>query len=226
MSNDRTHAEQSALTEMAGLAIRLHRLGYVCVPLRAGGKHLDLAAMGVQPVHLQCRSKRLKELAFTSVLFQLALNPPGESAIAAWLSGRRANIGLVCGVNGLVAIDFDKPDLYAAWRRRHEAIVGATPVCKSPAGYHVLVRHGLPLVSSSLHLGFRRAGHIKALGGYVACAPTSLAHGGAYRWLPGQSPIDVEPQQVESLGDMGLYAVSPLKRAYDGMLGRGSFEDH
>ncbi|MEM7445550.1 MAG: bifunctional DNA primase/polymerase [Pseudomonadota bacterium] len=221
-----THADAPAGSDLTGLAIRLSRLGYICVPLRPGGKHLDLAAMDIAPLHLEHRSKRLKELAFTSILFQLALQAPDERTIARWFSGPGTNIGLVGGFKGLVVIDFDKPALYETWRRQHEPLVGATPVCKSPSGYHVLLRCDMPVLSSSLHIGLRRAGHIKALGGYVACAPTSLTNGAAYRWLAGQSPIESEPQPVASLTDVDLHPVSPLKRAYDRALGRGSFEDH
>ncbi|MEO1197822.1 MAG: bifunctional DNA primase/polymerase [Pseudomonadota bacterium] len=211
---------------MAKLATDLCRRGYVCVPLRRGGKHLDLEALGRRPIHLSLRSKRLKELAFTSVLYQLAEEPPSEDTVAQWFSKGDSNIGLVCGVGGLIALDFDRPTMFQAWRDRHKTLVAKTPICRTPKGYHVLLTCKLPLVSSSMHYGFRRAGHIKALGGYVACDPCKLANGDAYRWLPGQSPDIIDPQTVGSLADVGLHPVSPFKRVYDDVLGRGSFKDH
>ena len=59
-------------------AAGLLKRGYICLPLRAGGKHLDLDAMGYEPLHLQTLRKDLKELAFTSVAFQLAQKPPSS----------------------------------------------------------------------------------------------------------------------------------------------------
>jgi len=178
------------------------------------------------PVHLQNRSKRLKELAFTSLLFGFVNDPPSERDIDGWFSSQGSNIGLVCGVDNLVVLDFDKPSLFERWRNKNQPLVARTPVGKSPSGYHVLLRHGLPIASSSLHLGLQRAGHIKALGGYVVCAPSELNSGKAYSWLPGQSPFEADPQEVRNLAEVGLHPVSPLKRAYDGFLNRGSFEDH
>jgi hypothetical protein len=211
---------------LVALALDLSSRGYVCVPLRRGGKHLDLEAMGHKPLHLSVRNKRLKELAFTSTLFQLAQTPPNGEMLAKWFNVGPSNIGLVCGVDGLTALDFDKPTLFKAWSDRNHQIASQTPICRTPSGYHVLLRCDMPLVSSSMHFGFRRIGHIKALGGYVACAPSRLESGGIYRWLPGQSPLDVKPQPVDSLAEIGLHPVSPFKRFYDGLLGRGSFKDH
>lgn len=204
----------------------LRRRGYVCVPLRRGGKHLDLAALGRKPIHLSFRNKRLKELAFTSVLYQLAQEPPDEHTLARWFRIDGCNLGLVCGVGGLAALDFDSPAIFQAWGDSNKALVTSTPICRTPKGYHVLLKCELPLISSSMHFGFRRAGHIKALGGYIACDPSTLYNGGAYRWLPGQSPATIDPQTVDSLADVGLHSVSPIKRIYDSLLGRGSFEDH
>lgn len=226
MCRDNKTDLQQAGKDLTGLALRLRRRGYVCIPLRPGGKHLDLEAIGYRPVHLQRRDKRLKELAFTSVLFRFAQEPPDEKTIAGWFDADGVNIGLVGGVEGLIVLDFDKPSIFNAWRRRNRKLAAQTPICKTPSGYHVLLRRELPQVSSSLHFGFRRAGHTKSLGGYVVCPPSVLAVGGGYQWLPGHSPFDVDPQAIKHLADIGLAPVSPLKRAYDGLLGRGSFKDH
>jgi hypothetical protein len=121
-------------------------------------------------------------------------------------------------------LDFDHPAAYDRWRRRNVALVAATPVAKSPRGFHVYLKSAGPTVSTSLHFGFQRAGHVKALGGYVLCAPSELRNGAAYQWLPNQSPFEVAPQTVPSLQSLGLLPVSPLKAAYDRLLHRGRFE--
>jgi hypothetical protein len=43
--------------------------------------------------------------------------------------------------------------------------------------------------------------------------------------LQGQSPFDLEPARVDNLAAISLLPVSPLKLAYDRLLGRGYFDD-
>jgi len=205
-------------------ALRLFDRGIVCLPLRAGGRHLDIKAMGYHPVHLETRRKELKELAFTSICFHLALKPPDRSVVEKWFSGG-ANIGILGGADQLVILDFDEPGVYAAWRLKHRSIADVTPVARSPGGYHVFVRCMRPLVSSSMHVGLRRAGHIKSLGGYVVASPSALKAGGRYEWMPGRSLEDIEPPTVADISKLSIRPVSPVKHAYDHLLGRGFFTD-
>jgi len=206
-------------------ALRLFDAGMICLPLRSGQKHLDLAAMGYEPVHLQTRSKTLKELAFTGTCFHFAQQPPSRDMMAAWFAGFSGNIGILTGSHNLLVLDFDTVANFERWRDGREALVNSTPVAQSPSGFHVYLRSGQPVVSSSLHFGMRRVGHAKALGGYVVASPSILKSGGAYAWLPGRSPLETSPVLVEDLASISLLAVSPLKHVYDRMLGRGSFTD-
>ena len=205
-------------------ALRLLAKGYVCLPLRAGGKHLDLAAMGYDPVHLNSRRKDLKELAFRSIAFQLAQRPPASEDIERWFRAFSGNVGIVGGASNLLILDFDDAAAYRAWQRIHEGIASRTPVARSPSGFHIYLRTHEPTVSSSLHFRMRRVGHIKALGGYIVASPSVLKDGSSYSWLDGQSPFDVEPQPVDNLDSLALRPVSPLKHYYDRMLKRGFFE--
>ena len=206
-------------------ALRLLQRGFVSLPLQPGGKHLDLEAMGYEPVHLRTKRKELKELAFTGIAFHLAQKPPDRQTMTGWFSQFEGNIGILAGVANLVVLDFDAFEAYEQWRKRHEAIVNSTPVAKTPTGYHVFVRSDGPVVSSSMHIGLRRAGHVKSLGGYVVASPSVLKTGGRYEWLRGQSPEDREPLTVEGLATLSIRPVSPLKHAYDRLLGRGFFKE-
>ncbi|TIU57093.1 MAG: DNA primase, partial [Mesorhizobium sp.] len=76
-------------------AVRLLAQGYICLPLRAGGKHLDLEAMGYDPLHLQTRRKDLKELAFCSIAFQLSQKPPTGGDIERWFRDFAGNVGIL-----------------------------------------------------------------------------------------------------------------------------------
>ncbi|WP_296739145.1 bifunctional DNA primase/polymerase [Mesorhizobium sp.] len=205
-------------------AVKLLERGYICVPLRAGGKHLDLAAMEYDPVHLRTLRKDLKELAFTATTFHLAQKPPGSGDILRWFRGFAGNIGILGGYGNLMVLDFDDKAGYRAWVEDHKEIAGRTPLARSPNGFHVYLRTREPMVSSSLHLGLRRIGHVKALGGYVVACPSALKDGSSYSWLDGQSPFDVEPQAVDDLAGMSLRPVSALKHHYDRLLKRGFFE--
>lgn len=205
-------------------AVRLLAKGYICLPLRAGGKHLDLAAMEYDPLHLRNQRKDLKELAFCSIAFQLSQKPPTSDDIERWFRNFSGNVGILGGFSNLLVLDFDDAAAYRSWVRRHGAIAGRTPMARSPNGFHVYLRTREPTVSSSLHFGMRRVGHVKALGGYVVGSPSVLRDGSSYSWLENQSPFDIEPQPIDSLASLSLRPVSPLKHYYDRMRNRGFFE--
>lgn len=206
-------------------ALRLLEKGVVCVPLRPEGKHIDLPVMGYEPLHQRTMRKELKELAFTGICFQLSQMPPSRETIASWFSDPGGNIGIVAGRENLLVLDFDNAGHFESWRRGREALVASTPFARSPSGYHVYLRSASPLVSSSLHFGLRRVGHAKSLGGYTVASPSILKGGFQYRWMPGQSLVDLDPVLVEDLADISLSPVSPIKRIYDRLLGRGYFTD-
>jgi hypothetical protein len=206
-------------------ALRLLKRGVICLPLRPAGKHLDIIAMGYDPVHLETMRKDLKELAFTGITFHLAQKPPDEETVAGWFSRSEANIGILGGVNNLVILDFDNRERFETWCLKHDKVAKSTPVAKTPGGYHVYVRPEVKVLSSSLHTGLRRAGHVKSLGGYVVASPSVLASGARYEWLPGQSLEDIEPVTCANLAGLSIRPVSPLKHAYDRLLGRGFFKE-
>ncbi|UCI07737.1 bifunctional DNA primase/polymerase [Mesorhizobium sp. B1-1-8] len=210
-----------ALTDYA---VRLLERGYIGLPLRAGGKHLDLAAMGYEPLHFKTQRKDLKELAFTSIAFQLSQKPPTARDIERWFHGFSGNLGILGGYSNLMILDFDDGAAYGSWLKDHREVASGTPTARSPSGFHVYLRTREPTVSSSLHFGTRRVGHVKALGGYIVASPSMLKDGSCYSWIGGQSPFEVEPQTVENLAGLSLRPVSPFKHFYNRLLGRGFFE--
>jgi hypothetical protein len=211
--------------ELLRHALALRDLGFICVPLGAAGRHLDLPRMGYEPVHLKNRTKSLKELAFTAIAFHLCQHSPDAATIRRWFDGEPSNLGILSGYRDLVILDFDREDCFERWQRRFGHLVRSTPVAKASRGYHVYLRCRQPMSSSSMHFGLRRAGHVKALGGYITAPPSRRGNGTRYQWLEGQSPYVVQPQSIESLGSVSLGAVSPLKHHYDRLLKRGTFID-
>jgi hypothetical protein len=212
------------MTARLDLALRLRSHGYIPLPLSKSGRHLDLPALGFDPLHLRSRRKCLKELAFGSLAYFYAQRPPDDAALRSWFASHDGNIGILGGFEQLVILDFDAPQVFDSWRAEHAGLCASTPVEQSPHGFHVFIKCRELLTSTSLHIGFRRGGHIKALGGYVVATPSVLKDGSGYSWLEGQSPFLVEPRMVEDLGSLGIHATSPLKRSYDRLLGRGGFE--
>lgn len=205
-------------------AVALHRLGFVPLPLRQGGKHLDLSVMGYEPVHFQTRRKSLKELAFTSLCFHYAQKPPSESDVASWFAGFAGNIGILGGYDGLLVLDFDDESHFAHWEKRHAHLLSETPAARSPRGYHVYVKSTVPMTTSSMYAGLRRVGHIKSLGGYVVTCPSRLGDEKNYQWLPGRSPFEASVCTIDNLESVRLRAASPLKTGYDRIRKRGYFD--
>ncbi|WP_419909286.1 bifunctional DNA primase/polymerase [Hoeflea sp.] len=204
-------------------ALSLFRKGYIPVPLRKGGKHLDIEAMGYEPVHFETRRKLLKELAFTSLCFHFSQKPPTELDVSEWFTGFSGNIGILTGYQGLLVLDFDNAAHFAGWRRDNEELFGMAPVARTPNGHHVYLKIGTPTVTSSMYAGMRRIGHVKSLGGYVVASP-SVLRGTTYEWVNERSAFEVSPPSIENLKSLGIDAISPLKRCYDSMRKRGFFE--
>ncbi len=213
-------AEQKGLLQHA---LELRELGFICVPLGTAGRHLDLRRMGYEPVHLKDRTKKLKELVFTAIAYHLCQQPPDRATIHRWFAGGALNLGIVSGYRDLVVLDFDQPSCFERWKRKYGDLIRSTPVAQAFRGHHVYLRCQQPMPSSSMHFGLRRAGHVKALGGYITAPPSRRCDGATYRWLEGQSPFDLEPQSIDSLASMSLGRVSPLKHHYDRLLKRGTF---
>lgn len=210
--------------DLVSQAVALRRLGYIPLPVRPGGKHLDLAVMGYPPVHFKTRRKTLKELAFTALCFHLSQKPPTETDIAAWFAGFTGNIGILGGFNGLLVLDFHHETHFEQWERRHADLMYETPVARSPRGYHVYIKSPVPMITSAMYAGFRRVGHIKSLGGYVVTCPSVLGDDENYQWLPGRSPFEVSLSSIDSLEAVRLRAASPLKTGYDRIRNRGFFD--
>lgn len=209
---------------MLDMALAYHKRGFVPVPLRQGGKHLDIAAMGYEPHHFRTRQKRLKELMFTSLCYYFSQRPPNTEELRAWFSRFEGNIGLVTGCNGLVVLDFDRVEHFEAWKATNGDLVSRAAVARTPNGWHIYLRMASPIVTSSMYSGARRIGHVKALGGYVVAAPSEVSDPGAYAWRDHARPDADQLATIESLEEIGLAQVSPLKRAYDRLRHRGYFE--
>lgn len=205
-------------------ALDLNRQGFIPLPLRRGSKHLDIERMGYQPLHFQTKRHKLKEMAFDAICFQFSQKPPNKSTIENWFKNFHGNIGILGGYDGLVILDFDNEKVFRLWHQTYEDRLEHVPVAISPRGYHVFLRCRSPLTSSSMYYGFRKAGHLKSLGGYVVAAPSKLNEQGSYQWIAKLEPTSFSALEIDSIDELGLAPMSPIKSIHDKVRNRGSFE--
>lgn len=191
---------------MLHLALRLLDRGIVACPVLPGSKFIDFTAMGGLPGARINDEKWRRKLAHTSTAFILSIRPTSPSDVEEWFSaaGDSANVGIVCGHDSLVVLDFDKNSAFDRFRRANPGLVDSTPVEKTPNGYHVYLRVSGVVFSTSLYVGMSKGGHVSGVGGFVTCAPSTLKDGRAYHWLPGQSILDVDPRHVDDLRQLGV----------------------
>ncbi len=145
-------------------------------------------------------------MAHQSLSYMLMVNGVTESDCRKWFSDAVSdgNIGVVCGTNGLVVLDFDSERSFEKFKRRNTSLVKATPVERTPSGYHVYLRVQTDVFCKSLYIRGRKQGHVIGIGGFVTCTPSVLHDGRAYAWLPGQSILELEPQRVDKLASLGV----------------------
>jgi len=195
-------------TEMRQYALSLLRRGIISCPVLPGMKYIDFAAMGCPPDNRINEEKQLRKLSHTSTAVFLSARGVGEKEVAEWFdaAGHRSNIGIVSGYENLVILDFDDDGSFRYFERQNTILVNSTPVEKTPNGYHVYVRSRKEVFCTILYIRGSKGGHISGIGGFATCAPSQLAEGPAYCWLPGRSILEIEPQTVEDLGDIGIFS--------------------
>lgn len=203
----------------------LLRRGLIPIPLCQDSKQISYRAMGLQPYHTLAARKRFKDVAFQSLAFYLALQPPSPEDVDRWMSDHDGNLGIVAGFGGLVVLDFDDKSAFEAWAGTNPGVLG-TPIEQTRAGFHVYLRCGEPMECSTFYVNGRKAGHIKGMGGYVACAPSRLGGVQSYSWLDAKSPFDVAPVEIPDLAAISVQPRSPLRRAYERLLSRGTYVPH
>lgn len=119
-----------------------------------------------------------------------------------------ANIGIPCGDDGLVVIDFDIdiPETYHEWAEAHPDLADTLTVQTGSGGYHVYAR--LPeRPQTYIHAG----GEVRGSGAYVVGPPSRHVSGAIYKWvdpaaeilaatpdqLPPRSSPEVDPADVQ-----------------------------
>ena len=198
------------------LAVAYHNAGLHCLPVLAREKNIDLEMIGMIIDQTAVKVRQRLRIACNDVCCGwLSVNPPGIDAIRGWAWKPDHNLAVSTGHDNLMVLDFDNMAAFASWSARHSELLWQTPVARSPRGMHIYLRSSRMELTSSMYLGFRRIGHVKAFGGYVIAPGSIGANGKAYQWLEGQSIFDIKPQLIEGLAAIGLSHASPIKRAYD-----------
>ncbi len=203
-------------------ALRLHELHVIGIPVCAHSKQIAFRSMGLPPYHVTGARRRLKDVAFQSLTFHLAMSPPDEDDLVSWFSGHGGNFGIVTGYRNLAVFDFDRPAAFHRWAREFPELAGSTPVESTPNGFHVYVTCRQAAECSSIYYRGRKAGHLKALGGYVVSSPSTVPEG-RYEWLPGQSMAECRPAPVPDLAALSMHPTGRIRGYYNRWLGRGFY---
>ena len=135
--------------------------------------------------------------------YQKAL--PARSALRRWFGGPRRNLGLVCGWQGLVVVDFDSIPAYLMWvdwaERAAPAMLSTYQVLTS-RGVHLYVLVDEPAESA-------KVGEIdiKAAGGFVLASPSVHPSGRLYQAVDPTAPII----RVPRLADVLPFVIHPAR---------------
>ena len=136
---------------------------------------------------------------------------PDASELFEWFNnGQPSNLAIVTGwVSGggdglsLVVLDFDDPEVYKRWGKKHLALVNSTWVAKTGGGgYHVFLRLPGPVKTGKMP-----GGDVKGEGGYVVCPPSIHPDGPAYEWANKPDKI----AEVDSLAGL-IELPAPARR--------------
>jgi excisionase family DNA binding protein len=114
--------------------------------------------------------------------------PPAASTVADWASKfPTANVGVVCGLSGLVVVDVDDPALVDTAL----AHFGATPLrVRTPSGgRHLYFRDTTGQRCRNLRLSHGAAIDVKGEGGFVLVPPSTSASGAPYAFEAGDFSV-------------------------------------
>lgn len=122
------------------------------------------------------------------------------------------NIGIICGQvsDGLVVIDCDTPETYAALCYQYPELRTSRTV-RTGKGYHIYTVANEPVKTTKFYL-FGSTHHIKAEGSYVVAPPSMHATGRRYEWVADVPPLTLDlPRLKAALAALG--ATSPGRTA-------------
>lgn len=121
-----------------------------------------------------------------------------------------SNLGIaIDSANHLVVLDFDEDDSFKHFQAAHPHIATNTPVTQTRRGFHLYLRIKDPhRKSGKLRLNGVIVGDIKTFG-FIVAPPSIHPTGTSYQWLNGQSPLDCQPLEIESLASLGYDVAYP-----------------
>jgi putative DNA primase/helicase len=155
-----------------------------------------------------------------------------------WTRWPGANIGLACGLSGLLVVDLDVKrqdnglETWQALKERYGALDDRhTPASRTPSGgQHILfAANGAALGNSSGKLG--PGIDTRGSGGYIVLPPSTLADGQAWSWEPSAHPRDCSPvplpgclEELLATANDSPTARSPTAPVHTGAYARAALE--
>lgn len=156
------------MTVLARAALRLAEAGCAVFPLRPRGKQ-PLGGRGV-----------------------LDATRDPEQVRDWWRSTPDANIGIGCGLSGLLVVDLDGPDALTAWKALSAEHGAPTLTVKTARGWHLWYRGAGASTAGRLAPHVDTRGH----GGYVLAPPSVHPSGTVYGWHEPVHPVADVPAWV------------------------------
>jgi hypothetical protein len=120
-----------------------------------------------------------------------------EQVRAFWTETPNANIGLACGMSGLVVVDIDVQhggfDTWAELRRVNSIDDATVTSLTGGGGQHLIYRmpEGADVRNSASKLG--TGVDIRGNGGYIVVPPSVHPNGKTYEWEASSHPSDIQP---------------------------------
>lgn len=133
--------------------------------------------------------------------YQLETISPYE--IIMQFATQKSNLAMLGGYNDIVWIDFDTSAEFEKWAKKYPHIAKNTPVQSTGRGYHVGVKCS-GVNTGQFCIDGKLVGDIRGMGGYVIGAPSVHPSGRAYKWLTGQSPLEIEFLRINCLDEIGI----------------------
>lgn len=185
-------------TTMLDAALRYAGIGWHVLPLHTP-----------TPAGCSCRSK-----ACTSIgkhprtqhgLSDASTDP--EKIASWWGMWANANIGIVCGASGIVAIDVDPrhggdDDWHEVKRKFGKECSQTVSAHTGGGGEHYIFQQPAGCTIGNVSSSDRFVGplgrgvDVRAVGGYIVVPPSLHASGELYEWYEGESPFDRKPAKI------------------------------
>lgn len=180
------------------------KLNFSIMPLIFGSKMVDSSL-------LEDSSNKGKGISLKRYQEQII----SDDEITSLFGDKPVNIGIVCGYNNLMILDFDKAEAFFYWKELHPELFEGTIIQKTRRGYHVFLRikktpRKILLSNNFFVIGYKNneiVGQVLWKGYQVPVWPSFFFNGKQrynYSWLNKHAPWEVDVKDINSLENISI----------------------